>query len=60
MPPWFWAASGLIAAVYSVGALLATVEDLLPRSMRDPYLFIAPMICFIGFVYLTCWTWSHL
>lgn len=57
MPHWFWAASGILAALLTLWMLSEAID-----SINRPYAFQYPWfppLAFTGLVYFTAWIWSH-
>ena len=51
MADWTWAASGILAALLTLGALAAVFDEQANGCITSP--------AFVALLYLTCWIWSH-
>lgn len=52
MPEWFWAASGILAALLTIASIAAMFDEHASPCISLPTT--------IGLVYLTSWIWSHI
>jgi hypothetical protein len=51
MPEWFWAASGILAALLTVLSIISLFDENGAPCITLPTT--------IGLIYLTAWIWSH-